>query len=75
MNPDDGSSAQIADFALSFFVDTGDTYLPDFKTVNGTPSPWYAPELQSQIISPLRRTFATDTFTFGCVCIEVSALC
>ncbi|KAK7680534.1 hypothetical protein QCA50_016315 [Cerrena zonata] len=65
--------AQIADFALSFFADSDIMLLPDFKAIDKTPSPWHAPELHIATISelPTRRTFATDTFAFGCVCIEL----
>lgn len=72
---DKNDVALVADLGLAFFADPN-SWLPNFEAVDGQPSPWHAPELKDSLdrSRPLERTFATDVFAFGCVCLEVSIL-
>lgn len=70
---DENGVAMIADLGLAFFADV-DSWKPNVKTVDSHSSPWHAPELERSLEKSFSaaRTFATDVFAFGCVCLEVS---
>lgn len=65
---DNDQHAQLTHFNLSFFVGD-DENTPPNETAYVSTSRWMAPELLSASIS--RPNFATDVYSFGCLCVEV----
>ncbi|KAF7377829.1 hypothetical protein MSAN_00206400 [Mycena sanguinolenta] len=66
---DDQGHARLADFGLAAVVDG-----PLAPTNRGGSLRWMAPELlnpESCGLKVFKRTFASDIYAFGCVCVEV----
>ncbi|KAJ7170995.1 kinase-like domain-containing protein [Mycena filopes] len=66
---DDQGHARLADFGLAVFADD-----PLAPTKRGGSLRWMAPELihpQSCRLDIFQRTFASDMYAFGCVCLEL----
>ncbi|KAJ7471199.1 kinase-like domain-containing protein [Mycena galericulata] len=66
---DDQGHARLADFGLTVFADG-----PLAPTNRGGSTRWMAPELldpESCGLEVFQRTFATDIYSFGCVCLEL----
>ncbi|KAJ7170996.1 kinase-like domain-containing protein [Mycena filopes] len=66
---DDQGHARLADFGLSTFADG-----PLVPTKRGGSLRWMAPELidpESCELVSFQRTFASDIYSFGCVCLEL----
>ncbi|KAJ7148882.1 kinase-like domain-containing protein, partial [Mycena filopes] len=66
---DDQGHARLADFGLAAFSDG-----PLVPTKRGGSLRWMAPELidpESCELVSFQRTFASDIYSFGCVCLEL----
>ncbi|KAJ7044734.1 kinase-like domain-containing protein [Mycena alexandri] len=66
---DDEGHARLADFGLTTFADG-----PLAPTKRGGSTRWMAPELldpESCGLEVFQRTFASDIYSFACVCLEV----
>jgi serine/threonine protein kinase len=66
---DDGGHARLADFGLAAITDG-----PLAATNRGGSLRWMAPELlhpECCGFKVFQRTFASDIYSFACVCIEV----
>ncbi|KAJ7718321.1 kinase-like domain-containing protein [Mycena metata] len=66
---DDQGHARLADFGLAVFTDS-----PMAPTKRGGSLRWMGPELlypQSCGLEFFQRTFASDFYAFGCVCLEM----
>jgi serine/threonine protein kinase len=69
---DDRGHALLADFGLAVITDS-----PLAATNRGGSLRWMAPELlhpESYGFKEFQRTFASDIYSFACVCLEVCAL-
>ncbi|KAJ7694798.1 kinase-like domain-containing protein, partial [Mycena rosella] len=66
---DDQGHVRLADFGLTVFADG-----PRARTNRGGSTRWMAPELlhpKSCGFEVFQRTFASDIYSFGCVCLEL----
>lgn len=63
---DDNIQVRVGDFGLAFFADAGTASMGSHS---GGAARWMAPELLKSIIS--RPNQASDTYAFGCTCVEV----